>query len=210
MAGHSHDRFPEGCPLQCWWCHNPEGMSGEPEIVVAEGRCTQCGRCRQACPLHDAGPAAASGAARRRPTCLRCGACVEACPMQARQILGRRITVSEVVAEVCKDQIFYDDSQGGATFSGGEPFAQAAFLLELLRACGHRNPYRGRYHGLRRPEALLTAARWTDLFLYDIKILDDARHRRYTGVSNAMILDNSRSSAGSMATSGSACRSCRA
>ena len=101
------------------------------------------------------------------------------------------MNVDEVLAEVCKDRIFYDDSQGGATFSGGEPFAQAAFLLELLRACKdqgiHTSVDTTGYVGL---DTLLVAAQWTDLFLYDIKILDDARHRRYTGVSNAKILDN--------------------
>ena len=111
--------------------------------------------------------------------------------MQARQILGRRMTVRDVVAEVCKDQIFYDDSRGGVTFSGGEPFAQAGFLLELLRACKdqgiHTSVDTTGYVAL---DTLLTAARWIDLFLYDIKILDDARHRRYTGVSNVRILDN--------------------
>ena len=111
--------------------------------------------------------------------------------MQARQILGRRMTVGEVLAEICKDQIFYDDSHGGVTFSGGEPFAQAGFLLELLRACHDREIHTSvdttGYVGLDR---LLTAAQWTDLFLYDIKILDDARHRQYTGVSNAKILEN--------------------
>ncbi len=183
--------FLKGCPLKCWWCHNPEGMSGEAEVVVAEGRCVQCGECRDACPLHHAGLGRDEKVSPDRAACLRCGACVEACPVQARQILGRRMNVDEVLAEVCKDRIFYDDSQGGATFSGGEPFAQAAFLLELLRACKdqgiHTTVDTTGYVGL---DTLLVAAQWTDLFLYDIKILDDARHRRYTGVSNAKILDN--------------------
>ena len=193
--------FLKGCPLACWWCHNPEGMSPDPEVVVAEGRCTACGRCREACPEKNAGkwwdshhsahPTVCAGTPAAPPTCVRCGACVEACPTQARQLLGRRMTVDEVVAEIEKDQLFYDDSGGGVTFSGGEPFAQTPFLLELLEACRRREIHTAvDTTGYVGQDALLAAARWTNLFLYDIKVLDDARHRRYTGVSNATILDN--------------------
>jgi pyruvate formate lyase activating enzyme len=184
--------FLKGCPLSCWWCHNPEGMSAEPEILVAEGRCTACGRCREACPQDGARPAGRDAAVQAAPaSCVRCGACVEACPTQARQLLGRRMTTSEVVAEIEKDHIFYDDSQGGVTFSGGEPFAQAPFLLELLQTCRQREIDTAvDTTGFVGRDALLAAARWTNLFLYDIKILDDARHRQYTGVSNASILEN--------------------
>ncbi len=184
--------FLKGCPLRCWWCHNPEGMSPDPEVLVAEGRCTMCGQCREVCPQGGARPAGGDAVAQAAPpACVRCGACVEACPTQARQLLGRRMTAAEVVTEIEKDYIFYDDSHGGATFSGGEPFAQTPFLLELLQACRQREIHTAvdttGFVGL---DALLAAARWTNLFLYDIKILDDARHRRYTGVSNALILDN--------------------
>ncbi len=184
--------FFKGCPLHCWWCHNPEGMSPDPEILVAADRCTACGQCRAACPQGEARPAGKDGLVPAAPpACLRCGACVDACPTQARQLFGRRMTASEVVTEIEKDHIFYDDSQGGATFSGGEPFAQTPFLLELLRACRQREIHTAvDTTGFVALDALLAAARWTDLFLYDIKILDDARHRRYTGVSNALILDN--------------------
>ncbi len=186
--------FLKGCPLRCWWCHNPEGMSPEPEILVAEGRCTACGQCRDACPQGGARPGGQDLAAQAAPpACVRCGACVEACPTQARQLLGRQMTAKEVVAEIEKDHIFYDDSHGGVTFSGGEPFSQTPFLLELLAACRQREintavdttGFVGQFD-------LLAAARLTNLFLYDIKILDDVRHRRYTGVSNASILENLR------------------
>ena len=188
--------FLKGCPLECWWCHNPEGMSAEPEIFVAEGRCAECGRCCEVCPAGWTSlPVQASrdglGGPSYPPGCVRCGACVEACPTQARQLLGRRMTAAEVVSEIEKDHIFYDDSRGGATFSGGEPFAQTPFLLELLRACREREIHTAvDTTGFVNQDALLAAARWTNLFLYDIKILDDARHRRYTGVSNELILDN--------------------
>jgi pyruvate formate lyase activating enzyme len=188
--------FLKGCPLRCWWCHNPEGMSPEPEIVVAEGRCIACGRCHEACPQGDASQGQPQSSMHGNgavpvATCVRCGSCVDACPTQARQFLGRRMTVGEVVREIEKDHIFYDESHGGVTFSGGEPFAQSAFLLELLRACRDREIHTAvDTTGFTSSETLLAAARWTDLFLYDIKVMDDARHRKYTGVSNAMILDN--------------------
>jgi len=101
------------------------------------------------------------------------------------------MTVDEVMEEIEKDHIFYDDSRGGVTFSGGEPFAQTQFLLELLQACRRREIHTSvDTTGFVGRDDLLAAARWTNLFLYDIKILDDIRHRRYTGVSNASILEN--------------------
>ncbi len=201
--------FLKGCPLHCWWCHNPEGISPEPEIVVAEGRCIACGRCRDACPQGGAEISAAFRSAKERgdfrgakgdnttvidlpvPECLRCGACVEACSTQARQMLGRRMTAAEVLTEIEKDQLFYDESQGGVTCSGGEPFSQTPFLLELLQACRRREIHTAvDTTGYVDRDALLAVAHWTNLFLYDIKILDDTRHRQYTGVSNSSILEN--------------------
>ncbi len=184
--------FLKGCPLECWWCHNPEGMSGDPEIVVAEGRCTACGQCRAACPQCDAGLVATRLSRPIGPSCQQCGACLEACPMQARQILGRRMTVGEVLAEISKDQIFYDDSHGGVTFSGGEPFAQAGFLLELLRACRHREIHTAvDTTGYRRPGCGCwprptgpTSSSTTSRFSTTPGIAS------YTGVSNAKILEN--------------------
>ena len=184
--------FLKGCPLRCWWCHNPEGILPEPEILVAEGRCIACGQCHKVCPQGGARPGGRDVADRVAPsTCVRCGACVDACPTQARQLLGRRMTVADVVTEIEKDRIFYDESHGGVTFSGGEPFAQTPFLLELLQACRQREINTAvDTTGFVGQDALLAAARWTNLFLYDIKILDDARHLQYTGVSNASILEN--------------------
>jgi len=182
--------FLKGCPLCCAWCHNPESMRSVPEILVVDSRCIACGECREACPLSDAVPG--TGPLPARVTdCLRCGACTDACPTEARQLLGRKRPVQEVVDEVLKDRVFYEESGGGVTVSGGEPLAQPRFLIALLQSC--------REHGLHtvldttglgQTEHLLAAADHADLVLYDLKTFDSDLHRRLTGVSNEAILEN--------------------
>lgn len=182
--------FLKGCPLCCEWCHNPESISPEHEIIVVESRCVACGQCRQACPFAKA----ISGTGvlpTRSELCDYCGKCVEACPTGARQMVGREMTVAQVMAEILKDRIFYEDSGGGATFSGGEPLLQSAFVIELLDACRARGIHTAvDTCGSGRADALAAMARLADLFLYDIKFMDDARHREHCGVSNRLILDN--------------------
>jgi pyruvate formate lyase activating enzyme len=184
--------FLKGCPLRCPWCHNPEGISPRPEVVVVEGRCLGCGQCRRACPFGASLPGDGPMPSRHE-SCMLCGACVDACPAAARQWAGRQMTVSQVLETVWQDRIFYDESGGGVTFSGGEPLAQIDFLRACLEAC--------RARGLRTavdtcglaPAAHLRAiAPLTDLFLYDLKLMDPARHEHYTGASNDVILDNLR------------------
>ena len=125
--------FLKGCPLACQWCHTPEGISPRREIVVITARCTGCGECRAACPA-DANFPGTGALPPRRDACTLCGACVDACPTGARQMLGREMTVAEVMATALQDRIFYEDSGGGVTISGGEPLAQPRFLLALTEA----------------------------------------------------------------------------
>jgi pyruvate formate lyase activating enzyme len=182
--------FLKGCPLRCAWCHNPEGISPRPELVVVESRCAGCGECRRACPFGDS--VSGAGALPAHPEqCQLCGACVEACPTGARQMIGRTMTVPEILEEILKDRIFYESSGGGVTFSGGEPLLQPHFLCTLLEAC--------RAHGLHTvldttgfgcTEHLLAAAALSDLVLYDLKAFDETRHRTLTGVSNRGIRAN--------------------
>jgi pyruvate formate lyase activating enzyme len=176
--------FLKGCPLDCWWCHNPEGRSPKFEIVVVETRCIRCGECVKACP-HACSPAV---------PCELCGACVEACPTGARQAVGKRISVDDVFAEIVKDGIFYDESAGGVTFSGGEPLMQPHFLKGLLEKCRSKGIHTAiDTCGYAPAETLMALAPLVDLFLYDLKLMEEARHIEYTGVSNRLILENLKS-----------------
>ena len=182
--------FLKGCPLHCPWCHNPEGISRQREIVVLESRCLGCGQCRLACRYGTVIPGDGPLPARSE-MCEVCGACVEACPTQARQIVGQELSVRQVLETVLQDRIFYEDSGGGVTFSGGEPLSQPGFLRAMLEACRGRGVHTAvDTCGLAQPEDVLAVAPLTDLFLYDLKFMDDPKHRRYTGVSNRLILKN--------------------
>jgi pyruvate formate lyase activating enzyme len=177
--------FLKGCPGRCLWCHNPESQSFAPEVLVVETRCVSCGTCRSVCP-HGA-PPPGSG------QCTACGACVDACPAGARRLAGRETTVEAVMEEVLRDRVFYEESGGGVTFSGGEPLAQPEFLHALLRACrgaGIRTAVDT--CGFAPRERLLALSDLVDLFLFDVKLVDDARHLSLTGLPVAPILENLR------------------
>ena len=182
--------FLKGCPLECWWCHNPESQSTEPDLTVIAGRCVQCGACWDVCPQRELRQERVLPSA-DHADCLRCGQCVAACPTGTMQLVGRRMTVAETLAEILQDRIFYDESGGGVTLSGGEPLLQLSFVTELLAACRAEGLHTALDTcGFARREDLLTVAPLTGLFLYDVKLLDDQRHRQYTGVSNVVILEN--------------------
>ena len=130
--------FLKGCPLACRWCCNPESQAFHPELRHVAFRCRKCLRCVEACPHGPSlkAPRAPSSTA-GRATAAKAGSCVEQCPGGALLRTGRDMPATEVIEEVAKDLDFYRNSGGGATFSGGEPFAQPAFLLELLRLAKH-------------------------------------------------------------------------
>lgn len=182
--------FFKGCPLHCAWCHNPESMSHQPEIILIESRCIQCGECRTACPQSDGTPGN-SPQPTRAQDCTLCSSCVEACPTQGRQMVGQSFTVQEVLEIVLRDRMFYDDSGGGVTFSGGEPLMQPEFLRRLLECCRKEGLHTAvDTSGFTQTDRLLEIAPFTSLFLYDLKLMDDAEHQHHTGVSNRQILEN--------------------
>jgi len=178
--------FLKGCPARCWWCHNPESQASRPETAVTESRCLACGECVTACPRGIIGNGAlATGG------CILCGACVEACPSGARSLAGTEMTVPQVLAVVMQDRIFYEESGGGVTFSGGEPLMQFEFLKTLLSACREQGLRTAVDTGGFAPrEHLLEISGLADLILYDLKLMDDRRHREATGLGNRLVLDN--------------------
>jgi pyruvate formate lyase activating enzyme len=188
--------FFKGCPLGCWFCHNPESQSFEPELMVREGRCTRCGDCVDAC-TQNAVSLEDDGLRIDRYRCDLCGACADVCLAEAIEVAGREVTVTELMGELEKDVVYYDESGGGVTVSGGEPFAQPEFLLELLKLCKTRGIETAvDTSGHVAPDLLRSIAEHVDLFLYDLKIIDDARHREFTGVGVESIHENLRWLAG--------------
>jgi pyruvate formate lyase activating enzyme len=184
--------FFKGCPLRCAWCHNPEGLSPRPELMWYDVRCIGARDCLSACPER-ALELTPDGMRIDRTKCTACGACAEACPAGALEVIGREWTPDELFAEVDKDTVFYDTSGGGVTLSGGEPMAQADFVLALARLCHEA----GIHVALdtcgtvawERYERVLPLV---DLVLYDLKIFDAERHRASTGADNRSILENAR------------------
>lgn len=186
--------FLKGCPLRCPWCHNPESLDARPEVAVKGERCLECGRCVPACPVDLTGPLGGDSAVPRPgDACLRCGDCAEACPSGARDLVGRTMTVTELVAELDRDRAYFEESGGGVTFSGGEPVAahHAPFLLDCLDLLGRFGIHRTvDTCGHVPTETLLDVAARSDLLLYDLKIMDGEAHRKTLGVDNALILAN--------------------
>lgn len=184
--------FLKGCPLHCMWCQNPEGIQSSPELIVRSARCSRCYACLAVCP-----PQAISKGPNYGPVivdrskCDLCGKCVEACAYEALEIAGREMTVAQVVAEVERDAVFYEQSGGGATLSGGEPLAQPEFVVSILEALRTRGIHTVLDTSGAAPWPVLDrAAALADLILYDLKLMDPIRHKAQTAVSNSLILEN--------------------
>lgn len=182
--------YLKGCPLACKWCHSPESRRPSPELIFMRDRCAMCSACVAACPrgVHSLAEEVHSIA---RGTCAACGTCVEHCPHGALAIKGNRVRAEAVAARAIRMKPFFDRSGGGITLTGGEPTQQADFADAVLLEC--------RAHGIHTVVETSGACDWqplarllehTDLVLYDLKLIDDKEHRRWTGVSNRQILRN--------------------
>lgn len=182
--------FMKGCPLRCWWCQNPEGLSPSKSLGYFEYKCIQSERCIASCPVH-ALSLDGNMIVIDRAACDGCALCVEACPSGALSIAGREIDVEELIKEIEKDVLLFDNSGGGVTFSGGEPLSQPIFLRESLIQCRRRGIHTAlETSGYASPKVFESIIDYVDLFLFDLKLLDDGDHKKYTGVSNDMIKKN--------------------
>lgn len=183
--------FFKGCPLNCLWCSNPEGKSHQANTLWNEALCSHCGLCADVCmaSLH----CLENGRHKmdRQKQCVACGKCVEACPQRALKLCGQEITTAEILRIILEDEAFYKTSGGGVTLGGGEPMAQPWAALELLAACKAAGLSTAMETCGQASGATVTSlAPYVDLFLYDIKHMDDKRHRELTGVGNQQILTN--------------------
>lgn len=184
--------FFKGCHLGCWWCHNPETQKFEPELQVDLPKCTGCGRCAAVCPNGAITISFEGKSETDRSKCTVCGRCESACLGNYRTVVGREYTVKELLKICLQDQMFYEESGGGVTLSGGEVMAMDPdYILELVKAlwregidvaidtCGQAP--------LSSYEAILP---YVHTWLYDIKVMDDEKHKKFIGMGNKVILDN--------------------
>ena len=169
--------FFKGCNLKCAWCHNPESQAFKPQMMFYKDKCTGCGKCTEVCPTPK--------------NCTLCGKCSFYCPIDARKVCGKEYTVDEVFDEIIKDKAFYENSSGGVTFSGGECMLQMDFLIEILKKCKENGIHTAVDTAGHIPfQSFEKILPYTDLFLYDIKMFDSQKHKKYTGVGNELILEN--------------------
>jgi pyruvate formate lyase activating enzyme len=187
--------FMKGCPLACAWCSNPESQKFRPEVMYYEDKCIECFSCIAACPnsevLKHKWPLVLD-------ECQGCGRCVTACYAEARQLVGRRVTVEDVLAIVLRDDVFYEESGGGVTVGGGEPAIQAGFVTRFLKRCREHSLHTAvETCGFTSWDIFSRLLRHVDLLLMDIKHMDTDRHKTLTGVGNEQILENARRAAAS-------------
>lgn len=184
--------FLKGCPLSCFWCQNPESQSIHPELMVRKDACTSCLRCVQACSV-GAISVVEKEVSVNRALCNACGACVAVCPENNRKVEGKNMTVKQVMDEVMKDYRIYVNSGGGMTVSGGDCELQPDFTEELLKEA-HKQ-------GISTAVEITGAFPWStvkkivdhaDFVLYDLKCMDEMRHKKGTGVPNSLVLENAR------------------
>ena len=182
--------FFKGCPLRCAWCANPESNEVRSQLMYLADKCVGCLSCIPRCGKNAISAAEKGKVKTDRKLCDGCGECVSACPAQAREIMGKRMTVDEVYKEVSMDQLFYADT-GGVTLTGGEILSQPEFAAAILKKCRENKIHTAvETCGYASWEAVRTVMEYVDLVLYDIKHMDSDEHKKGTGVGNEKILNN--------------------
>jgi pyruvate formate lyase activating enzyme len=182
--------FLKGCSLNCAWCHNPESISPDLQKMYSKIKCIGCETCVEVCPM-DAITLTSDGIITDAELCRLCGKCAEVCPSKASEMSGYNLSLEEILSIIEKERVFFDQSGGGVTFSGGEPLMHSEFLIKLLDACGEKGIHRAvDTTGFTNTKTLLEVAKRTEHFLYDLKLIDSERHKKWTCAGNEKILEN--------------------
>ncbi len=182
--------FLKGCPLSCKWCHNPESQLPGKQKFYTASKCIGAQDCIAVCP-NNALKLTQNGIITDFDACFLCGKCADACPTKAIEMVGELYTINELMQIIERERVHIEQSGGGVTISGGEPLMHPGFLTELLKVCGEKNIHRAvDTTGFANTKNLLEVAKNTELFLYDLKLIDDKKHKKWTGVSNQLILKN--------------------
>ena len=182
--------FLKGCSLNCKWCHNPESIPTQQQKMFSPDKCIGSKECIKHCP-NDALTLTPKGIVTNVELCALCGKCAQVCPTKAMEMIGKAMTVKEVMKQIKREVVFMDNSEGGVTISGGEPLLHHQYLIKLLDACGEEGIHRCiDTSGFANSKVLLEVASKSEHFLYDLKMMDDKKHKEWTGVSNKNILEN--------------------
>lgn len=183
--------FLKGCSMRCAWCHNPEGLLSERQMLFLQNKCIGCGTCRDVCPANADLLPCLSDKSKMPDVCMACSRCADECPSQALQICGQNVSVEEVVSQAVRDASFYRSLGGGVTFSGGEPLLQAKQVWQACRSLHERGIHCAmETAGNVETSILRDVLGEIDLIIFDLKAIDPKVHRECTGVGNERILSN--------------------
>ncbi len=180
--------FTKACSLKCKWCQNPESQKNKQEVAFYYENCKDCKKCIEVCPVNAIDPITKIS---DYSTCIRCGACIDICENDARRMIGKEMNEKDIISELLKDLDFYTDSDGGITFSGGEPFIYTEFLFKIIKELKKKKVHVNiETSGQFDFKKVINLLPYIDLIYFDIKHLDSQKHKEYTGLTNNTILNN--------------------